>query len=108
MSPLSRIGTFVVLLFMMVVGAATVAQSPAHDADQRVYPPLPIPPPTSATETGLQLPLPIEDRAEEALIPWSRLVYYARAGGNVSEAARLSGIPRQNLYVRMKRWGVVT
>ena len=32
----------------------------------------------------------------------------ARAGGNVSEAARMSGIPRQNLYVRMKRWGVVT
>ena len=30
------------------------------------------------------------------------------AGGNVSEAARLSGIPRQNLYVRMKRWGLVT
>jgi DNA-binding NtrC family response regulator len=30
------------------------------------------------------------------------------AGGNVSEAARLSGIPRQNLYVRMKRWGFVT
>jgi DNA-binding NtrC family response regulator len=30
------------------------------------------------------------------------------AGGNVSEAARLSGIPRQNLYVRMKRWGYVT
>jgi DNA-binding NtrC family response regulator len=29
------------------------------------------------------------------------------AGGNVSEAARLSGIPRQNLYVRMKRWGFV-
>ena len=32
----------------------------------------------------------------------------ASAGGNVSEAARLSGIPRQNLYVRMRRWGVVT
>jgi DNA-binding NtrC family response regulator len=31
-----------------------------------------------------------------------------RAGGNVSEAARLSGIPRQNFYVRMKRWGFVT
>ena len=31
----------------------------------------------------------------------------AAAGGNVSEAARLSGIPRQNLYVRMKRWGFV-
>jgi DNA-binding NtrC family response regulator len=30
------------------------------------------------------------------------------AGGNVSEAARLGGIPRQNLYVRMKRWGIVT
>lgn len=30
------------------------------------------------------------------------------AGGNMSEAARLSGIARQNLYVRMKRWGVVT
>jgi len=29
------------------------------------------------------------------------------ADGNVSEAARLSGIPRQNLYVRMKRWGFV-
>ncbi len=32
----------------------------------------------------------------------------AAAGGNVSEAASLSGIPRQNLYVRMRRWGVVT
>lgn len=32
----------------------------------------------------------------------------AAAGGNVSEAARLSGIPRQNFYVRMKRWGIVT
>jgi DNA-binding NtrC family response regulator len=30
------------------------------------------------------------------------------AGGNMSEAARSSGIPRQNLYVRMKRWGLVT
>ena len=30
------------------------------------------------------------------------------AGGNISEAARLSGVPRQNLYVRMKRWGFVT
>ncbi|TBW33790.1 sigma-54-dependent Fis family transcriptional regulator [Siculibacillus lacustris] len=32
----------------------------------------------------------------------------AAAGGNISEAARLSGIPRQNLYVRMKRWAIVT
>jgi len=30
------------------------------------------------------------------------------ASGNMSEAARSSGIPRQNLYVRMKRWGLVT
>jgi DNA-binding NtrC family response regulator len=29
------------------------------------------------------------------------------AQGNVSEAARLSGLSRQNLYVRMKRWGIV-
>ena len=28
----------------------------------------------------------------------------AEADGNVSEAARMSGISRQNLYVRMKRW----
>ncbi|MDD2918400.1 sigma-54 dependent transcriptional regulator [Rhodoferax sp.] len=32
----------------------------------------------------------------------------AASAGNMSEAARLSGIPRQNLYVRMKRWGFVT
>jgi DNA-binding NtrC family response regulator len=32
----------------------------------------------------------------------------AATHGNVSEAARQSGIPRQNFYVRMKRWGVVT
>lgn len=29
------------------------------------------------------------------------------ASGNVSEAARMSGIPRQNFYTRMKRWGFV-
>lgn len=33
---------------------------------------------------------------------------FQAAGGNMSEAARASGIPRQNLYVRMKRWGFVT
>ena len=32
----------------------------------------------------------------------------AATNGNVSEAARQSGIPRQNFYVRMKRWGIVT
>ena len=35
----------------------------------------------------------------------TRLVQSVR--GNMSEAARASGIPRQNLYVRMKRWGIV-
>ncbi len=29
------------------------------------------------------------------------------ANGNISEAARLGGIARQNLYARMKRWGIV-
>jgi two-component system response regulator HydG len=29
-------------------------------------------------------------------------------GGNVSEAARISGLARQNLYVRMNRWGLVS
>ncbi len=33
---------------------------------------------------------------------------FAVSGGNISEAARMSGIPRQNLYVRMKRWGTDT
>ena len=28
------------------------------------------------------------------------------AEGNVSEAARISGIARQNIYDRMKRWGL--
>ncbi|MDO8787950.1 MAG: sigma-54 dependent transcriptional regulator [Sulfuritalea sp.] len=37
---------------------------------------------------------------------FQRLLDAAR--GNMSEAARLSGIPRQNLYVRMKRWGIVS
>jgi two-component system response regulator AtoC len=29
------------------------------------------------------------------------------SGGNVTEAAQLSGIPRQSIYVRMKRWGFI-
>lgn len=66
------------------------------------------------------LPLPAQ-RDEPAISPAAPLGYQeARAafeqeylqrildasGGNVSEAARLSGIPRQNLYVRMKRWNM--
>lgn len=33
---------------------------------------------------------------------------FSSSGGNISEAARMSGISRQNLYVRMKRWGIVS
>lgn len=37
---------------------------------------------------------------------FSRLL--AEAGGNISEAARLSGMARQNLYPHLKRLGLVT
>jgi DNA-binding NtrC family response regulator len=67
-------------------------------------------------------PLPEEKPPENASLAQSLAYQEARAefereylrglieaaGGNMSEAARLSGIPRQNLYVRMKRWGFVT
>lgn len=33
---------------------------------------------------------------------------FSSCSGNISEAARMSGISRQNLYVRMKRWGFVS
>ena len=94
MSPLSRIGTFAVLLFLLVAGAAAVAQTSAPDADQRPHPTIPPPPLTPPGGRGTELPLPPgegwgegllppgEGRAAGALIPWSRLVYYARAGGN--------------------------
>ena len=73
--------------------------------------------PISATDLSGLVP-DVDDEAEDsddALLPYQkarqlfeqdylkRLMEHAR--GNVSEAARLSGIPRQNLYVRMKRWG---
>jgi DNA-binding NtrC family response regulator len=54
-----------------------------------------------ATAVGYQ-----EARAEFERVYLQRLMEQAQ--GNVSEVARLSGIPRQNLYVRMKRWGIVT
>jgi len=57
-----------------------------------------------------------EETDEQALLSYQRerelfeRDYLSRlleqAEGNVSEAARLSGIPRQNIYVRMKRWGL--
>lgn len=59
-----------------------------------------------ANETGDAIPGYQEARAAFER-DYLRRVLEA-ANGNVSEAARLSGIPRQNLYVRLKRWGAVT
>jgi len=44
-----------------------------------------------------------EERARFEAAYLSRLL--KTAGGNISEAARISGVPRQNLYLRMKKWG---
>lgn len=52
-------------------------------------------------------PLAYQDARAEFEREYMRRLLDA-AGGNMSEAARCSGIPRQNLYVRMKRWGFVT
>ncbi|MDK9704764.1 MAG: sigma-54 dependent transcriptional regulator [Sulfuritalea sp.] len=64
----------------------------------------------AASTPGIAGPAPTlryqEARAEFEQEYFRRLL--VAAGGNVSEAARLSGIPRQNFYVRMKRWGIVT
>ncbi len=60
----------------------------------------------AATPAG-QLALRYQDaRADFERVYFRHLL--DAAGGNISEAARLSGIPRQNLYVRIKRWGIVT
>jgi len=55
--------------------------------------------PASAATLGYQ-----EARADFERGYLSRLL--EATGGNVSEAARLSGIPRQNFYVKVKRWGL--
>ncbi|MBI2239471.1 MAG: sigma-54-dependent Fis family transcriptional regulator [Magnetospirillum gryphiswaldense] len=59
----------------------------------------------------------VGDEDPEAVLPYHQAResferHYLRrlfdaAQGNISEAARLSGISRQNLYVRMKRWDIV-
>ena len=56
--------------------------------------------------TPSQTPAYQEARAEFERDYMRRVLDAAK--GNISEAARLSGIPRQNLYVRMRRWGFVT
>jgi two-component system response regulator HydG len=54
-------------------------------------------------ETAGNFVLPYEqERAEFERTYLKRLL--SAANGNVSEAARISGIARQNLYERMKRW----
>lgn len=52
------------------------------------------------------LPLAYQDARAEFEREYLRRLLQ-KAGGNVSEAARISGIPRQNFYVRAKRWGFV-
>lgn len=71
--------------------------------------------PSCAPNTPVQ-PLPTAAAAQELVYQEARADFehtylrqlLAAANGNISEAARMSGIPRQNLYVRMKRWGFVT
>lgn len=59
--------------------------------------------PTEADEPGLTDYAAARERFEKNY--FKQLLH--AAGGNMSEAARLSGIARQNLYVRMKRCGIV-
>lgn len=81
--------------------------------------------PIDAMHLDFPAPLPqdIQNHADDALACAASAVGYQearaeferdylqrlmdQAQGNVSAVARLSGIPRQNLYVRMKRWGIV-
>ncbi len=71
--------------------------------------------PSCAPNTPIQ-PLPATAATQELVYQEARADFehaylrqlLAAANGNISEAARMSGIPRQNLYVRMKRWGFVT
>ncbi|CAI06652.1 Sigma-54 dependent DNA-binding response regulator [Aromatoleum aromaticum EbN1] len=62
---------------------------------------------SNCTASGKAIPLGYQDARAEFERDYLRSLFDS-AGGNMSEAARLSGIPRQNLYVRMKRWGYVT
>jgi transcriptional regulator with PAS, ATPase and Fis domain len=63
---------------------------------------------TGANQEGLPTPSMVYEDAR-ADFERNYLAHVLKeAGGNVSEAARLSGIPRQSLYVRMKRWGLVS
>ena len=60
---------------------------------------MPEQPPAAAAETVLAYE---EERARFERDYLQRLL--AAADGNVSEAARISGIARQNLYPRLKRY----
>jgi DNA-binding NtrC family response regulator len=62
-------------------------------------------PEDSQTTRDTSAVMPYEDeRAQFERTYMERLL--DAAGGNVSEAARISGIARQNLYARLKRWGL--
>ena len=65
-------------------------------------------PACEAPETAAEVPqaLSYQDARAEFEKDYLRRLLDA-AGGNISEAARIGGIPRQNLYVRAKRWGFV-
>lgn len=68
-----------------------------------LVPPGDLPVPNTAEQA---LPLAYQDARAEFEKDYLRRLLDT-AGGNVSEAARISGIPRQNFYVRAKRWGFV-
>ncbi len=63
---------------------------------------------TIANQEGLPTPSMVYEEARAGFERNYLAHVLKEAGGNVSEAARLSGIPRQSLYVRMKRWGLVS
>lgn len=53
-------------------------------------------------------PLPVYRQARDVFDREYFVRLMAESGGNVSEAARLSGLARQNLYPHLKRHGLVT
>ncbi len=87
------------------VGASTpdalkIEEAPEEQADTEVFTP-----PTGVPV--LVVILGIVALLMSYIAQNTRFGRYTYAYGGNREAARLSGIPRQNLYVRMKRWSIV-